>query len=289
MTAPATEGLDTLIVGPAALVAALSCYAAWCIRLAPRTGVRHDRSDGARLPGDRASGGAPRLRGTRHRVAGAGGRRLADVGGRRDRRCHPPPGRSAGPGSHGIRSRCAGGCIPSGRDGRPGGTRSTPAAVGRVRRLRGRRPGPGTGGLAWWRPRSAGRDGAAMGPTAHCPGHRDGGGGSSHLLLRRHRDDACLGRCRSDGRRRPSRWAPAWHSSSGRSRQPSGAATPSTSSSRAPGASTGLTVHGCTRSTPRSWESLRPVTCSVRSRGSASSGGSTWTRWSAPSWAAWRG
>ena len=35
MTAPATEGLDTLIVGPAALVAALSCYAAWCIRSRP--------------------------------------------------------------------------------------------------------------------------------------------------------------------------------------------------------------------------------------------------------------
>ena len=37
MTAPVTEGLDTLIVGPAALVAALSCYAAWCIR--PRPGL----------------------------------------------------------------------------------------------------------------------------------------------------------------------------------------------------------------------------------------------------------
>src|SRR6187397_1960010 len=37
MTAPATEGLDTLIVGPAALVAALSCYAAW--RLRPRPGL----------------------------------------------------------------------------------------------------------------------------------------------------------------------------------------------------------------------------------------------------------
>ena len=37
MTAGATEGLVTLIVGPAALVAALSCYAAWRIR--PRPGL----------------------------------------------------------------------------------------------------------------------------------------------------------------------------------------------------------------------------------------------------------
>ena len=37
MTAPATEGLVTLIVGPAALVAALSCYAAWHLR--PRPGL----------------------------------------------------------------------------------------------------------------------------------------------------------------------------------------------------------------------------------------------------------
>jgi signal transduction histidine kinase len=37
MTASATEGLETLIVGPSALVAALCCYAAWCLR--PRSGL----------------------------------------------------------------------------------------------------------------------------------------------------------------------------------------------------------------------------------------------------------
>ena len=35
MTVPVTESLGTVIVGPAALVAALSCYAAWCIRSRP--------------------------------------------------------------------------------------------------------------------------------------------------------------------------------------------------------------------------------------------------------------
>ena len=112
------------------------------------TGVRHDRLGRARLPAARAGGDAARLQRTCDRLPGAGGRRLAHAGGRRDRRCCPPLGPSAGPGSHGIRSRCAGGCISPGRDGRLRGTRARPTAVGRVRRVRGYRPRPSSGGLA---------------------------------------------------------------------------------------------------------------------------------------------